>query len=307
MTLFEHLQLIKRNLGQVLLFTVVIITAGVIIGSNNMKSLNEVTIFLSISVQEDSNKNSLSTSYDDVQAADHFTETIQGWFKNPIFNNNIKSEVKIDSLSAERQEKQNLFINYALDNTAQIEQSVDTIKKNLNNEIDRYNQVSGTDFQIALFNHESGVREAKTIYLVFFLLILGITIGIAYAYLSEYLHKKIQSDTQLENIFGKLIDEKLQNSKPKFKYIPFYLQTQNFKKIHIIAVGYKAKESLDILKQQINHENISTFTFPESIDEDIKDPNNFNILVIKLGKTTVQDVKMIKKISHEQIALVTIS
>lgn len=310
MTLIEHIDLIKRNLIKVVLFTAAILIAGLIIGSNYIQSKDQVTIFSSISVKEDTNNNSLSTSYDDVQAADHFTETIQGWFKNPIFVNNIKSEIQIDSLSAERQEKQNLFINYTINDPQRIDASVETVKKNLIAEIDKYNQTSGTDFQVALFSYESGITEAKTIYLVIFLLILGITTGIAYAYLYEYFQNKIQSEQQLENIFGRLVDEKLHKSvlnKTKLKYLPAYLQLQKPKKINIIAVGYKDQNTLNTLSEQINHKEVSTYNFPDIINEDIEDPKTLNILVIKLGKTTVQDAKMIKMIVNDQIALVTIS
>ncbi len=302
--------MIKRNLLVILIIAFITILIGYFAGSNYAKTENLVTIFTTISVKDTPLENSFSTSYDDVQAADHFTETIQGWFKNPIFINKIKTNTSINTISAERQEKQNLFINYSIDDPAIIKKSVDAVKTNLDNEIEKYNRVSGTDFQVSLFDYEASVKQSKTTYLVLFLLLLGLILGISCSYFLEYLRGKIQSASQVENIFQKTVDENLTCrllNNPKLRYKQVYLENKKFKKINIITIGFASKKLTQILTEQLDNKKTMSISFPIDGTNDMLDSSDFNLLIIKTGVSTLQDVTAIKRIlTTDRFALIII-
>ncbi len=282
---------------------------GYLAGNNLLKAETTVTIFSSLSVKEEPGDSSLSTSYDNVQAADHFTETVQGWFKNPIFINKLKSAVPISDISAERQEKQNLFILYTVDNRINVDSSAEEVKKQLNTEIENYNRASNTDFQIALFDFESGQKETKAIYLILLLFALGAVLGISYSYLQEYLLNRVQSTNQIENIFLRSVDEDISIGFAKsasFKYLPYLIRHNEFKNLNIVTVGFKSCGKINELAEQIDHQTTSIIEFPEEIKKLDNELENFNIIVIKKGKTTLRQALMLKKIIVEHYALAII-
>src|SRR5690606_15941862 len=106
MNITSHFKLYQRNWIAILFVGIIIASAVAytLLGRNT--STHQATIFASIAIRDDVN----SSSFDDFQAADQFTESIQGWFKNPSLLKDIASRAHVDtvSLAARKQEKQNL-------------------------------------------------------------------------------------------------------------------------------------------------------------------------------------------------------
>lgn len=125
------------------------------------------TVFFSIAAQ--SKTNNATSAYENLQAADQFTESVQGWFRDPGFLEKINSISKQNySLNARKQEKNNLLITFSTPTEEQGIVHGNTISQTLQSEIQIYNQNSDTNFNLALQNQYHSEQPAN---LIFYLLI----------------------------------------------------------------------------------------------------------------------------------------
>ncbi len=138
MTFWEYILLGWRNKIFIISVTVAITILGFILISAQLASKYSATLFISIAVK-DQNTSLNSSTLENLQAADLFTETIQGWFKNPNFMKRIKdSKLEISEITAKKQEKQNLLINFETEQKIESEQAQKVILETLNSELDTY-------------------------------------------------------------------------------------------------------------------------------------------------------------------------
>lgn len=187
MTLRQHLNLYRRSAILIVVTALILATAFYAWGAQKYTTGYNATLFVTIAVQHSDTLQNATTSYDETQAADNFTETAQGWFKNPAFLKKIdeSSHARVE-IAARRQEKQNLLITF----TASDEQTLQTIGSRieaaLRSEIEFYNQNTNSNFVIALYSLDIQRAADKTALLLAISLIFGLTAGFALAYTKEY-------------------------------------------------------------------------------------------------------------------------
>lgn len=192
MLLLDYLKLIKRRWKAIVLivaFAAVMTSAFALIKNKN---IYKATIFLSIGVYEaDTAKTSPKNSiYENVQAADQFTETVQGWFKNPNFLQRIeeKTGTKI-SISAHKQEKQNLVVTFSNPSKQQAQKMGEVIQIELTGELNTYNKQTNTAFQLAIFGLNVNEEQVNLPLFIILGLFAGFALGIGIVYVYEYILK----------------------------------------------------------------------------------------------------------------------
>jgi capsular polysaccharide biosynthesis protein len=143
------------------------------------------TVFFSIGAQS---KTTGTSSYENLQAADQFTESVQGWFRDPGFLEKINSlSGQNFALNARKQEKNNLLITFNSSNQEQGIKHANSISQTLQTAITTYSQNSDTNFNLALQNQNFTEQSANILFYLLIGLFAGLIFPIALIWLySEY-------------------------------------------------------------------------------------------------------------------------
>jgi hypothetical protein len=295
MNLIDYINLLRRNVLNVLLITMLVTMATIGLVMLKNRTPYQTTIFVSIgSIQK--NTQGETPVYDNVQAADHFSETVQGWFKNPEFGNriNLKGSTEV---SARKQEKQNLLITFSSENNELAKKMDITIKKELENEIETYNTKTNSLFQIAIYTVNTEEKPLSIALFLIISLIGGIVLSSFAIYGYEYLFQKISSPAQARELLQKQPIDQLHNLRIKGDQLNFlraYLSKTENKTIQIIETGVKTKKLAELLMKNKNNKTIECINFPlesEKISE-----KAHTVVVCTLGKTTTEDILKLQRL-----------
>lgn len=159
MNILEALKLYKQHWIAILLITLVVTAATLGAAMTRDPSTHEATLFLSIGTKQ---MNNSSTPFDDVQAADRFTETLQGWFKNPDLLKRIEAQTgESVSLSARKQEKQNLIVSLPAMSEEQAQTIADATIQQLQQDIQTYNTQTESRYTLALSSVTISEQQMK--------------------------------------------------------------------------------------------------------------------------------------------------
>lgn len=152
------------------------------------------TAFINIGVKQTGSER--ETIYDSVQAADHFAESIQGWFRNPEFIAGLEESICGSScamdFSARKQEKQNLVVTFKLPTEEHSAAAKKILHEKLNAEIDKFNSVTGSEVRIAIFDLTVKKRTIHPAFFGILGLISGLMLGYGFASLHERLNKELK-------------------------------------------------------------------------------------------------------------------
>jgi len=286
------------------------------LGKNFLTTGYDATVFTTITVKKDTISSQLSTSYDDVRAADHFTETVQGWFKNPHFLQSIReSELNRDiliimaedfTISAERQEKQNLVINFHVDGQDRVDNISNAAISVLENAIQKYNRTSDTDFAIASHETYYAKSASKLNFLLLFALILGLCAGIGLSYIYEYLTGKILSPLHAENMLNKKAADIILhfNYTHTYKYLNTLLDNSHSKKYLLIFTWDVNTKHQNKTIDRFNKKDIHAVNFIKTPEKITSESNRLPILFVKPGKTGYRALFRVKALLPENYLLV---
>lgn len=156
--------------------TTLTLISCVIFGVYFTKTSYDTTVFMNVGAKTAEGVSPLDT----VQSADSFTETIQGWFKNPYINSRIAEESGfVTSLNARKQEKQNIVVTFKTQTEEQARKISQSMEKQIKDEITKYNTETGSGFVITDF---TGSTEQNNVNIFFFVL-LGFAGGVVLAYI----------------------------------------------------------------------------------------------------------------------------
>ena len=168
------------------LFLVIIIlstVAGAHFWSVNLKDVHTTTVFLSLAAKDvnalDKGK---SVFYQNIEAADQFAESMQGWFTNPVFlvktNSDSQGAIGHSGFSVHKQEKQNLLVTFKTRSENESKRTVAALKSTLENYLKQYNQVSATNFSIAIFDSTYNPETTGLITIILLSLIFGLILSL---------------------------------------------------------------------------------------------------------------------------------
>ncbi len=295
MTFLDYLNLIRRNTLSVLLITLLTIgtTAGLVLYKN--RSPFQSTIFVSIgNVQRSLQGN--DSSFENVQAADHFSEAVQGWFKNPEFQKRIRIDGSSE-ISARKQEKQNLLLSYTSENDDLAKKTGEKAREELQKEIETYNANTASEFKTAIYSLNV---EEKPLSLPLFLIIglFGGAILSSFAvYGYEYLFQKISSASQAEILAEKNMTEAIPSMKTgeqKLRFLATHLDRIESKNIQIIGAGVKTDVLGENLEKILKGKTVNNVNFPQ--ESELISENDPHLVVCALGKTTTGDIRKLRSL-----------
>ncbi len=172
----HFLLIVTKRWKEILALMVITTAASVIFGLQYNKTSFSNTIFLTIGAKQESDQK--ISPYETLQAADHFAEAVQGWFKNPALIEKIREQSGIDvDFGARKQEKQNLVITFKAVNAEDFKKIAAAAKSVLLSEIATYNLQTGSEFSIP--NYAVSSKESSLPIILFALggLIAGAGIG----------------------------------------------------------------------------------------------------------------------------------
>ncbi|MFC1750523.1 hypothetical protein ACFL2V_17145 [Pseudomonadota bacterium] len=182
----SNIEILRSNWVGILFITVVTTVAAAVYGLNQLDLKYDTTVFLSLGHTQ--NKVTEESPYEAVRAADHFTETVQGWFKNPAFLGRISEDSGVSAdLFGRNQEKQNLIVSYKTVDEASAESIASAIEIVLSQEIVSYNEATNSQFTLALFGSNTTESANKTIFYIILGLFGGFFLGVALSFAYESL------------------------------------------------------------------------------------------------------------------------
>lgn len=301
MTFLDYLKLIQRHWLPGLLLTAVVAlsAAGLVQWKNNRPY--ETTVFLSIGSAEKGSLNNPANIYENVQAADQFSETVQGWFKNPDFEKGIQL-IGSSEISARKQEKQNIVVTFSSESDELAQEMSNRLHAELQSEIEKYNASTGSKFILAIYEVD---YDQKTLSLLLFLLIgiLGGAVVASFAlYGYEYLFQKISSPSQAAELLQKQPIERLSSQKTnKLHFLSTYLHKTD-KNIQLIGVGAEINKLTDALKHF--HNKIEGVNFPEE-SQKIKSHDR-HVVACVLGKSTLEDLRKVQTLLSSDFDLLIV-
>ena len=305
MNLIDIIRLTKRNIVFITLAALLGLLAGY--GITKVKPpLNlENSIFYSFSVN--SKISSQNTNYENLQSADQITESIQGWTKDPAFQETVNNQTGLNfPIRAKKQEKNNLTISFDSQNSAEADLYQKSIDQELKKRLSSYNLPSSFDIIIGI---QSFHRENK-LNLDFLFILGGLIIGKFLGILASYLSEKYRNRLVNENEISQIIDHKalfyfssLYDFKKQHSILTAYLDRKYHRqKIQLINLTRKSKVGLETLSSMTGEVEMKSYEFPRQTSE-IK-PENPAILLVQLGETSkshLKELNLFELQNHEVI------
>lgn len=305
MELTSYLNLLSRHKKAIIILIILALIPAAYIGNQKRITTYDTTIFISIGTN--SNSSDQSSILDDSEAADMFTETLQGWFKNPSFIKSINNDA-IYNISASKQEKKNLLVTYSTNNKIKSAEAADSIKFHLEAKLAKYNIASGTGFNLAIFdiNTESD-SHSFTLYLLLGLLI-GLMMGIIFSYGIEYIYGVTIHRWQIENILDRKTDDIIRNRKVEnynLSYILARIKDFNSKHITVAGIDFLPTSISRAINESNPKLNIKSVMFPDDAVTIAEHPLDPIIVVIQIGKSKLDNIQKIKHLLKKDFLLLT--
>ncbi len=294
MTILEFLKLLYRNIFVILITILICLGAG-LAASNALSSKGfENTLFLSIGVQD---KYQSSDAYENLQAADQITESIQGWFKDPSFQKEINEYSGLGyALKAKKQEKNNIVVGYSSGDANKSLLYKESILEILGERISSYNQLS--DLQINLASAKLNVSQkpdSLPLYLILSSLI-GLILGMLIAWIYEITFNRLTSLNEFSQISGveaPFCYESVKKLKSRHQFLIKYLSGKyHDNKIQLLDLTRGNKTGLEFLSKHGQFSDIKSFKIPQEIEQvNISHPS---VIICELGYT---DKTLLKNIT----------
>ncbi len=194
----ETIHFLLRNFKFIFIFTLISIFIGLIVIVTDKELSTQNTVFVSIA--SSAKNRATNTLYaEGLMIPDNFTETLQGWLKNPAFLSRISSQgIIFTDFGGKRQEKNNLIISYKTSDQTAGNKLSNILRTELNKLISQYNQSSDFQFSIAVYDFQNAPVENKFYKAIVVSFIIGILLGILFSLLKEVSQNKIIFSSQLE-------------------------------------------------------------------------------------------------------------
>lgn len=206
--------------------------------------------------------------YEDTRGADLFSETVQGWTKNPGLIEEIGKQTNINfDISGRVQESQNVVVDLSADSKEAIVKVSETTLKVLQDKVTEFNNETGNSFVLAIPTIKYVISEPTLGKNEIIFFVIGLLIGILLAFVYEYLADKASFEHQIEEI----LEEK---------------------------IAGRGVEMLEILKENLKEFGILNLVSGEQ-NWAMKQENL--IVLVKLGHTKLGDIKKAKIYSTSRI------
>lgn len=305
MSTFDLIRLVKRNFLFILLASLVGLTAGYWITRVKPAANLENSLFYSFSVS--AKNSSQNDNYENLQAADQITESIQGWIKDPAFQDAVTAQTSLKlPIKAKKQEKNNLVISFDSKDSTESDLYQKSIDSELKKRLIEYNRPSS--FEVTIGGQSFHSENKLDLNILFLLggLIIGKFLGVTTAYLSEKYRSKLIAESEI----SQLIDHKavfyfssLYHFKRHHSVLTAYLDRKYHRqKIQLINLTRKPKVGLETLSSMTGEVEMKSYEFPkQTIDIKSESPA---IILVQLGETStihLKELNLFNLENHEVI------
>ncbi|MCK5461304.1 hypothetical protein KAI58_04955 [Candidatus Gracilibacteria bacterium] len=293
MKLKDFFSPLKRH--ELLFFILIILLSGSIFGIIKLLPKSEkTTIYFSIKPAQTTQQNTL-TNLDPTESSMKIADMIAGWAKNPAFREDILKDSDIfinhfkEKITARKQNRTNVFWTISLDMeekkySKKIAQStINVFEKNF----EEFNQNNAFPFE---HTRPQVFRELKTIpfyWSLFGSAFFGLILSFYILYLFESILGKVSFISQIRESFphSPLLKISEKTGTHDEKLLEQFILT--FASPRLIGTFPKAEE-------------IFSLTEKNAIDKSVDTP----ILLIQLGKTTIQELENLEAIFGKELGIV---
>jgi len=151
--------------------------------------------------------------FEDIRGADLFSETVQGWTKNPGLIAEIEEEAgESFGISGRVQENENVVVELSAKSEDSIKKVSESTLKVLQDKVSQFNKDTKHSFKLSVPTIKYEISEPKLGKNEVIFLVLGLLIGIGIAFLYEFLADKASFTHQIEEVLGEKIAGKGEKS-----------------------------------------------------------------------------------------------
>lgn len=192
----DFFSFLKRNFFFFLVFILIFAGAGFWYQQTHQTFSAKTTMFLTIATQDSVNPEQAEV------ASTYFGETIMGWFRNPVFVNTITKKAGEASLSALKQERQNMLVEI-VSGDQEVNKAVATATwEKLQEEVARYNTASRSRFVVIDQGRTTKVGSSQNFIFPIAGAILGFLLIFILLFLRDALKNTVQSTEEAEKLLG---------------------------------------------------------------------------------------------------------
>ena len=283
----------KRNLHIILSLILVITIASVFFyQKSNSGTTYTSNIFINIGAQGTpligQQTQVFSTdSFQAIQAADNFAESVQGWFKDYDFTDQINKKAGIGvGINAKKQEKQNITLSFQVPTTEKATEVSNIIKQQLADQIKQYNQINHSSYQLTFFSANISENKSQLPLMAAVFFLVSVFIAIIAAYIIEKIRGVVSFTNELKPVYqDNLYYQKA--SKVKLSDINFIdticHRTPHHKPLFVL-VNPKNTGLFEKMNQQL------LIQIPEDWGKLKTVENSVIIAFITLGKTSMENL-----------------
>lgn len=302
MNFTEHLDLYKRNWVLILIAALVVFAGVHTVGSQRFAGGHDGTIFLTIGTQRLADQD-ISTSYDDALAADNFSETVSGWFKNPVFVKKISETAGVEAgLAGRRQERLNVVVTYSTATSEQAQAISTSTRQILEDSISEFNSNTNRQFKIARYESQIQESASKSNLLIFVSLVLALAAAVALAYVQEYIRGTVSWKHQITSTLLKEVDFHLtpRDLKNNGGSLPNLIKYLSLKNPLLAGINFDPSKIAKIIGNSEHVGEVISVSFPGNAEL-----GNHTVLLCKLGTTKQTELRNIRAILPEKYLLVS--
>lgn len=300
MTIIEYFKLAQRNFLLIAFCLLCGSTTGFWLANKQPINLVEHSILVNLAIQD---KTRATSAHDNLQAADHITESIQGWLKSHSFQTDLQNKFPNSlAFTAKKQEKDNLVISFTNTDTEQARTFSQNLIQLINQWIEQYNQKS--DLNIIL-NAEPLASTAKPIPLALYLIIsslMGLIIGYLASWYYEIINNKLTSAQQFHSIFT-TTPFSFSNSRDFKKHHQYFSKYLNQKYQHqplqILDLTHKNKIGVETISKHGHFQSIKSWNIPNDLEHIAID--HPTIILGELGYTSVNDLTSLHRLGIQKV------
>lgn len=309
MNIQDHLKLAYRNKYLIIITTLACVLSGYFFYINQSSNHYETNQLISFAIQNQKPSVSDSSPYENLEAADQITESIQGWFISPAFLNELQQQTTLNySIKARKQEKNNLLITFNSENQLNAQKYSEQILKSLQNRLDQYNQKSDLRINAAITESQTNTKNSNPI----LYLSLGFLIGLIVSYLASLSWEKLGNFTntaeEVEAILKIPILDQYFNESSLVKNHLYLtkLISQKLKgdELQIIDLTKRSRFGLEIISKYTNYQSMKSYNLPADLEK-IKFAKP-SLIIVQLGHTTKNCLQRLAKIdlSHCEVIII---
>jgi len=217
MDLRYYLATLVRRKWQILTIALLTILVTAVTTLFFVKTTFEGTIYYTVAARDDKITDYYDFSnYYGTMSSVEFARTLSGWHENPLFKDEVYKKAGVDinqdlsflrrligPFSVNRIERANVVVNLNSKTLAGAEKLAQAYTDVLQARLERYNQSADSKYSLVFADRNLSAKQPALATNLFLATLIGLILGVIFAYLYEYLTRVASDQEQIEKILGK--------------------------------------------------------------------------------------------------------